>query len=350
MSVLLVGAPGDGRTRVATALREHGRTVIEADTAEAAEDLLQQGPITLVLCATRLSDSDGFALCERLRGLEHLASVPRVLFSTSPTGHTERQRGLHVGADAVLELGGDPAAVIAAINAAAPPRTQTHEQVRLTARRLEIQQRMLGSVAHEFNNVLAAMLTCAGALADLAEKQRDASELLAELESGAERAQIVAKRLVALARGRVDAPRPVVLGAFVRDLPPAIRAALPVGVLVRYVAAEGEDVVITVSASSLFELLFHLLNALIGGEEQATGELTLSVATHEQLARTPASVGTLEPGRYGVVWIRVAPRPGQPALNTTDPLLVRGLSALGGALVVADEPDGGQHAKLFLPR
>lgn len=83
---------------LAALLRDEGATVSLADTAAALDAGLAETAVDIVLLDTRLSGGDGFVLAERVRGQTDCG-----LILMSPRGRpTDREKGLALGADAVL--------------------------------------------------------------------------------------------------------------------------------------------------------------------------------------------------------------------------------------------------------
>ncbi len=208
-------------------------------------------------------------------------------------------------------------------------------------------QRLLSSLAHEFNNTLTTVLTCAGALVE-APAPRDAKELLAELEQGAERAQVVAKRLVALARGRAEAPRPLSLEPFLHELPAALRGALPSDVVLCVQPAETPELRVPAASGALLQCVFQLVSWCLAGRQDGEVRVLAQALGHRQLGRFETSEGTLTDGDYALITVELASaNPASPA--PIDELLRADVRSLQAALCCERTEQGGRRAKLFLP-
>jgi CheY-like chemotaxis protein len=106
--VLLVGDHSSVQAE-ATALRDAGATVLEAQTAQVALLLLQTEQADLILSELALPDVDGFALIEAVRRLPQAetASIPAVALSDEATDAV-RQRALVSGFQLHMLRAADP--------------------------------------------------------------------------------------------------------------------------------------------------------------------------------------------------------------------------------------------------
>ena len=81
------------------------------------------------------------------------------------------------------------------------------------AQKLEVVGQLAGGVAHDFNNMLTAVLTCSALLRDHVDGDADANDLLGELEGAVERASILTSQLLSFSRGLYSDPRRVEVSA-----------------------------------------------------------------------------------------------------------------------------------------
>lgn len=117
-------------------------------------------------------------------------------------------------------------------------RTQELEdrtEALLRSQRLEVLGRMAGGVAHDFNNILTAVIGCAAALREEAsgapaEKRPALLEILDELDGCVGRARGLSQQLVTLGRSTTARVEPIDLSELVEQVLPMIRRLLGAGV------------------------------------------------------------------------------------------------------------------------
>lgn len=119
--------PARGRILVvddALTVRELQRSILERAhfTVRVASDgvqalsLLADEASDLVITDIEMPHMDGFALTEAIRADEGLANMP-VLILTSVATDTDRQRGMHAGADGyIVKSGFDEAGLLTAVD------------------------------------------------------------------------------------------------------------------------------------------------------------------------------------------------------------------------------------------
>jgi two-component system cell cycle sensor histidine kinase/response regulator CckA len=172
------------------------------------------------------------------------------------------------------------------------------EQLR-HSQRMEALGRLAGGVAHDFNNILTAIL---GHTEMLAEDQPEGSPLRADLEEirgAALRASALTGQLLAFSRRQVLQPRVLDLATALRSVEPMLRRiigedveleiAAPAGITVRADPNQIEQVVVNLAVNAR--------DAMPGG-----GRLTLGVATRTLEEREEMLPGeSVEPGTYAVL-------------------------------------------------
>jgi two-component system OmpR family response regulator len=94
-------------------LRRHGFSVARAETAAAAQPLLDAQGVDLVILETALPDADGLALCRKLSEAE---TAP-VLVVAAAADTLDRVAGLEFGADDVLPKSAHPLELLARVRA-----------------------------------------------------------------------------------------------------------------------------------------------------------------------------------------------------------------------------------------
>jgi signal transduction histidine kinase/ABC-type cobalamin transport system ATPase subunit len=100
-------------------------------------------------------------------------------------------------------------------------REQLENNLR-SAHKMEAVGRLVGGVAHDFNNVLTAIQLAAGSLAQTLASALQHSDLN-DIVSSAERGAQLTRQLLAFARGGESRPKHVELGELVRKLQPALQ-------------------------------------------------------------------------------------------------------------------------------
>jgi PAS domain S-box-containing protein len=112
------------------------------------------------------------------------------------------------------------------INVDATDRIRTEEQLR-QAQKMESVGQLAGGVAHDFNNILMAILGYAEMLQDdLTPEQESALEMVRQIEKGANRAAGLTRQLLTFSRRQPIEPRPLEFNALTEDLLKMIRRTL----------------------------------------------------------------------------------------------------------------------------
>ncbi len=197
----------------------------------------------------------------------------------------------------------EQARLVGTLVAGALERHRLHRELaRLRGRReheqgLEILGRVAGSVAHDFNNVLTAILGYAELLEmDLAERGNEAPELR-EIREAALRASELVEQVLCLGRtGRCD-PRPLDLSSFLEKLGSMIERIVGTDIVVELDLADGLDPV-EVDAGRLERAVLNLASnarAAIGKGPKGAGHFDLST----RMVRVDAD-GSETPGTPGV--------------------------------------------------
>jgi len=230
------------------------------------------------------------------------------------------------------------------------------------AQRLEAIGRLAGGVAHDFNNVLAVVVSYADLLAEELPAGDPARADLAEIRRAAERGAGLTRQLLAFGQQQVLVPRRVDLNAALGDLERMLRRLLPPEVVLQIVPSR-VPVTARVDPGQLQQALLNLVvNARDAMPSGGVVSIEPSLSTVE--AGDPSGVA---PGRYAAVLVRDTGSGMDPATRarafepffTTKPggegtglglPMVHGFAAQsGGAIALESAPGQGTTATLYLP-
>jgi len=180
-------------------------------------------------------------------------------------------------------------------------RARLEDQLR-QAHRLESLGTLAGGVAHDFNNILNAIVSNV----DLARSEPGlappVAESLAEIAGASARAAGLVKRLLAFSRGQPSSRVATVVRVLVEEVCRLLRANLPVGVHV-VTEFEAETPRALVDATQIHQVLLELGSNASHAVHGRPARLGFHVDTTEVPAGRPNADG-LAPGRY--VRVRVA--------------------------------------------
>ncbi|MCU0633431.1 MAG: MASE1 domain-containing protein [Gemmatimonadaceae bacterium] len=164
------------------------------------------------------------------------------------------------------------------------------------ARTLEGVGRMASGLAHDFNNILTAIL---GGLESARSDPRGSAavrEELALVEQAADRGRQITRQLLNIARRAPDAPTVGDVDALVRSAMPVLRTLVGANVTVQEALGGGLPPV-RMDAGQVHQVLLNLA-ANARDAMQGRGTLTVRSATLHWLDGDPARPLSLPPGRY----------------------------------------------------
>jgi len=173
------------------------------------------------------------------------------------------------GTDVPVEIGLTPVAtteglfVISAIvdisarKQAEHQHNQLEEQLR-QSQKLEALGRLAGGVAHDFNNILGAIVGYAEMVKDTALSPEVAADV-DEVLKAAERGRELVERILRFSRRQELAPRALDLAQVVRDASRLLRATLPAAVEIR-LHVDGGTPRVMADATSLHQVVMNLAN------------------------------------------------------------------------------------------
>jgi PAS domain S-box-containing protein len=100
--VLVVEDEEDNSEMIAQALKQHGATPVQADSAEKALHLLEEEPCDLVLCDIGMPDLDGYAFIRKLRSMESPISQVPAAALTAHVSEEDRRLSIEAGFNAYI--------------------------------------------------------------------------------------------------------------------------------------------------------------------------------------------------------------------------------------------------------
>jgi signal transduction histidine kinase/ActR/RegA family two-component response regulator len=164
------------------------------------------------------------------------------------------------------------------------------------AQRLESIGTLAGGIAHEFNNILAAIVGYAElALSTLGRDSRTKRHMQGILTAG-ERAQAVINQILDFSRRGERRPRPIAAGPAVAEAVELLRASLPSTVAIELTQAAG-DATVTADPTELQQVVMNLCtNGAHAMGNQGTLRVDLDIVDAED--DLALSHGSLPAGRY----------------------------------------------------
>jgi PAS domain S-box-containing protein len=241
---------------------------------------------------------------------------------------------------------------------------QLEENMR-QAQKLEAVGRLAGGVAHDFNNILCAVLSFARVGAREVGIGGPGYQELLEIVGAAERAAALTQQLLAFSRRQVVRPRVVDVAEVLTRLAPMIGRLVGEHIEVTLTLAH-EPVRVKVDPTHLEQVLLNLAinarDAMEGG-----GHLTIECRAVEVSEGRSASHGELAAGRYAVISVSddgvgmdsaTRERIFEPFFTTKGPGRGTGLGLAtvfgivkqsGGAMYVHSEPGQGSVFEAYVP-
>ncbi len=235
------------------------------------------------------------------------------------------------------------------------------EQLR-QAQKMEAVGRLARGVAHDFNNVLAAILGCAELLA-MRLKAGDPSRLEAEeIQKAAERGANLTRQLLAFSRRQPLEPQVLDLHEIVRGVD-SMLARLTVNIEL-HIHTPGPPPIVRVEPGQIEQVLLNLVvNARDAMPEGGTIEIVVEAVDLDE--RAVLAYPGMPPGRYGLIAVRdtgcgIAPEMRrhvfEPFFSTKDPAKGGGLGLsivygiakeAGGTVTFSTEASGPKRGTTF---
>lgn len=228
----------------------------------------------------------------------------------------------------------------------------------LEAEKLKLLGQLSGTVAHDFDNVLAALAGYAGMLRDEPRRER----ALAGLERAIRQGEELTDNLLTFLRGEEPGRRPVELGALLREMRDWLEPLMPANLTLEFADQIEGEVWVEVDAGQLRQALVNL--ALNARDAMPDGGVLQFVRCDS--GRTPGC----GPGVDGFACLSVLDtgtgmdpatlqRAGTPLFTTKAPGKGTGLGlgsverfvrSHGGRLEISSTQGGGTRVRLLLPR
>ncbi len=218
------------------------------------------------------------------------------------------------------------------------------------AQRIDTIGRIASGVAHDFNNVLAVVLTTAAALLEETEDP-GLREGIDEIRSAAELGARLTRKMLGLASRRVLPPQPISLNVAVADTVRIIRRLIPEGVRLTTALDPGAPTVMADPG----ELAQVVLNLVLNARDAVGGMGTVSLGTC-QLDTTPRwavlTVRDSGPGMdpvtaRAVMYPDFTLKPHGHGLGLTTVRAV--VERLGGRVTLETQPGSGSSFSVALP-
>ena len=271
---------------------------------EAIASLATGGGYDVALLDLSLPDSKGLPTYLDLRG--SAAALPIVIL----TGYDDERlasEAMQSGAQDYLSKHGLDARHLARTIRYAIERKHWEETVRVREERInriekmEAIGRLSGGLAHNFNNILTAIIGNCELLAPLVSSDPKSARSVETMQSSAQRAAALTRQLMAFCRKQPLNAQPMVLDTFARRLEDLVRGVLDPDTTLR-VALGASGSAVLADDSQLEQALLNLaLNARDAVEDGGVVTLTTGIAEIES-AKTGVP-DQVPPGSYAVLTI-----------------------------------------------
>ncbi|MBO9686645.1 MAG: response regulator [Mitsuaria chitosanitabida] len=240
------------------------------------------------------------------------------------------------------------------------------EEKLVRAQRMESLGTLAGGVAHDFNNILAAILGHAGMMLDALPADSPLCEHMRQIKRAGDRAREIVQRILAYARGGTNELSKHQLRPLVEDSIALLRSTLPATVRLT-VDLSGDGCIATVNPSEVQQVVLNLCTnawqAMVGGH----GHLHVALRAVQFDVPHAFAIGRVAPTRYAELSVRddgqgmpeeVVKRLFEPFF-TTKPRgqgtglglhIVNGIvHAHGGAIDLQSVPGKGTLFSIYLP-
>ncbi len=343
--VLVVDDDVHGRYYVEALLRASGYDVITAGNGLEALAAAEQTPPQLVLTDVLMPYMDGFALCRRWTSDERFRAIPFIFYTATYTDVRDEAFALSLGAERFMRKPTDPDRLLrvvsdvleshrSSLGASTPSKSeaffkdynevlvrklekkvselegvrgqleqrllqlqQSQEQL-LQSQKMEVIGRLAGGVAHDFNNMLTAVLGATEVAEWRLRKGQAAGEQLEQIRQACQRAAALTKQLLTVSRKQAISPTVNDLRQIVSGLALLLERVLGAGTELRVVASESPLPVL----ADRGQLEQVVLNLAINARDAMEGRGLLGITTRlEQVTDGTARRLGLPAGRYALL-------------------------------------------------
>jgi len=239
----------------------------------------------------QISDWDGMWSAGRMKALLAGLSDQPVVFETRHRRRDGREFDVEITARRI-DMDGNR--YLYASSRDVTERNQIEKRLR-QSQKMEGIGRLAGGIAHEFNNILAAMMMNLN-LAKMSSLDAEARDFLGEMEGLSQRAAALIKQLLAFSRQSIVQLQPTDLAAVVSRQCPFVERLVGAGIRLEYSSAEGLPWV-NADKGLIEQVLLNLcLNARDAMKTGGRLQLRLE-GTEVGIAQASAQEG-VQPGKY----------------------------------------------------
>ncbi len=281
----------------------------------ALAEMLERGELPACCASARDTDApcliaDRDAICgdcpERGDDCESDTLCVRLAYSDTVYGHLAATLPHDIGQDAeerelFADLAGDLAYAlnVMADRAARARAEQDREDIQkqlFQAQKMEAVGQLAGGVAHDFNNILQAMMGYTQMLVDTAIANGDPCEELEEINKGIDRAATLTRQLLAFSRRQIMQPLPMDLNAVIEDMLRMLRRVI--GEHIRLAWLPGNHVGQVYADVGMMEQI--LMNLCLNGRDAMPDGGDLTIETQNVLIDSEycANHAWAKPGRF----------------------------------------------------
>ncbi|WP_298231426.1 response regulator [uncultured Azohydromonas sp.] len=313
-------------------LRYAGFEVVDAGTGHEALAQMEALRPALVLLDVRLPDINGIEVCKQIK--QRWPTTMVLQTSATFTSAADRARGLEGGADAYLIQPIDPDELVAAVRAllrlhAAESGTRAlneslerrieertralhqanirlieqiaqrerAEAVLVQSQKMEAIGQLTGSMAHDFNNILASMVGYIHLVQRMAGDPK-ISALLDKALAAAERGKQLTLRLLAFSRSNDLVTGPIDVRTLLLGLRDWLRQAVESAIVLNIELQEGAELVAVTDAN---QLELAILNLVLNAKDAMPQGGSISIEARVQRLAEPEA--DLLPGAYVVITV-----------------------------------------------
>jgi signal transduction histidine kinase len=174
---------------------------------------------------------------------------------------------------------------------------RTTERVAIQSQRLEAVGLMIGGIAHNFNNLLTAVLGNLELMSKKVEDRPQVARMLQRAALAAQRGSLLVGQLLSFGRQQIVSPKSVDLHELIEQMADVIRTTLGNGADLRLELGEVRERVLIDPGQLELALLNLVLNARDAMRSNPLATLTIALSETD-LAGPNAKLGSIPPGRY----------------------------------------------------